>query len=127
MLGALLLGVWHFWHFFLVLSTFGTLFLYASHSWHSTSIRLVLGILLALCFSMLGVLLALCFLVLGVLGILFLYMFNVLGILFLSTKRSIFLKLGFIWSNKLLLVFASLYLTLCFYKARLYLEQQVAS
>jgi hypothetical protein len=59
----------------------------------------------------LGVLLALCFSMLGVLGILLLYMFSVLGILLLCAWHS--------WH------FASLYLTFCFLKAWLYLEQQV--
>jgi hypothetical protein len=87
--------------YFFVLSTSGILLLYASHSWHSISLHLVLAVLLAFCFLMLSVL-----------DTLFFYMFSVLGIFVLSAWHS--------WH------FASLYLTFCFFKAWLCLEQQVA-
>ncbi len=56
-----------------MLSVFGTLLLYVLHSWHSTSLCLVLGAPLALYFSVLGALLALYFLMLGADGTLFLF------------------------------------------------------
>jgi len=85
-----------------VLSTFGTLLFYVSHSWYSTSLCLVLGVFLTLFFS-----------VFSVLDTLLLYMFSVLGVLLLCVWHY--------WH------FVSLYLTLYFLKAWLCLEQQVVS
>jgi hypothetical protein len=56
-----------------MLSVFGTLLLYILHSWHSTSLCLVLGALLTLYFLVLGALPTLYFLMLGAHGTLFLF------------------------------------------------------